>query len=839
MSTPLTWRFALRELRAGVRGFRILLACLAVGVAALAAAGSTAAAFRHGLALQSRAILGGDIAANVDERRFTAAERAAFRGVGATTEALHVRAMAEGRTGARRLAEVRGVDGAYPLAGTVKLAGAPDLAAALRTEAGLPGAVVDPRLLDRLHLRVGDAIRIGDTSFAVRAALVSEPDTLGRGFALGGAILVSLPVLEASGLIEPGDLFGDAVKIALRPGETLAAALDRLRPAAAAGVQIRDRRDAAGGLRQVIAQVEFFLGFIGLASLLAGGVGVSTAVAAYLETRRPSIAILKALGAPGAEVRNIYLLQIGALAGLGIGIGLAIGAASPFVLGALAGPALPIPILFAIYPAPLLEAGAFGLLAAAAFGLGPLARARATPPAALFRGDATGRTTFGPERVGQALAAAGLAVLAVATAPTPGLAAAMIGAIALAFGLLRVVGAGAVHLARTARPRTSGAARLGLANLGGPGSAARVATPAIGLGVALLAALIVVQGSILAAVRDAAPRAAPTLILTGIAEADGPAVDAIIERATGRPLSPDLYRREPFATGRITALRGAPIDMTRIQARERWAFDHDIGITTIPRPPPDADVTAGAWWPADYAGAPALIMADRIARAAGLRVGDHVTVSILGRDLDTRIAALRHVEFGRFGASVPLILDPAALRGAHLRQVAIARTTAAADAVILRALGERLPDVTVISVREQLAQVATIFGQLAWATTGAAGVTALSGLLVLIGAVAATSRARVREAAILKVLGASRVQILGAYLVEYGAVGLAAGTCGLLVGVACAWPVVTAVLHTPWPEEEGGLSLLLIGCVAMCAAAGLVGAADALLRPPAAVLRGD
>ena len=835
--TPLAWRFAVRELRAGVRGFRILLACLALGVAALAAAGSTGSAFRHGLALQSRAVLGGDIAASVDGRRFTAAERAAFASVGRITEALHVRAMAEGSTGVRRLAELRGVDGAYPLAGQVRLAGSPDLATALRTDGALPGAVVDPHLLDRLGLRVGDTIRVGDRRFAVRAALISEPDTLGRGFALGGTILVARPVLEASGLIEPGDLFGDAVRIALRPGESLAAALDRLRPAASAGVQLRDRRDAAGGLRQVIAQVEFFLGFIGLASLLAGGVGVSTAVTAYLDTRRPSIAILKALGAPGAQVRNIYLLQIAALAGLGIAIGLAVGAASPFLLGALAGSSLPIPVLFRVYPAPLLEAGGFGMLAAAAFALGPLAQARATPPAALFRRDAAARTGIGPERVAQALAAIGLAALAIATAPTPTVASAMIAAIALTFALLRAVGALAVRLACAARPLARGAARLGLANLGGPGSAARIATPAIGLGVALLAALVIVQGSILAAVRDAAPRAAPTLILTGIAEADGPALDAIMAGATGRALSPDIYRRSPFATGRISAIRGAPIDMTRIQAGERWAFDHDIGITTLGAPPPDADVTAGAWWPADYAGPPAVIIADRIARAAGLRVGDHVTVSILGRDLDTRIAALRHVEFGRFGASVPLILDPAALRGAHLREVAIARTTAAADTVILRDLGERLPDVTVISVREQLAAIAGIFGQLAWATTGAAGITALSGLLVLIGAIAATSRTRVREAAILKILGASRAQILAAYLVEYGAVGLLAACCGLAVGALCAWPVVAFVLHTPWPHEVRALSLLLILCVAICAAAGLLGAATALRRAPAAVLR--
>ena len=835
---PLAWRFAARELRSGVRGFRIFLACLALGVAALAAAGSTAAAFRHGLASQSRTILGGDVSVSVEGRRFTAVEHATFAALGRLTDSLGVRAMAAGADGERRLAEVRGVDAAFPLAGAVTLDGAATLPAALAGHDGVPGAAVDPRLLERLHLRVGQVFTVGDLRFVVGARLVSEPDTLGRGFALGGAVLVARPVLERSGLIAAGDLFGETTRIALRPGLTLQAALDRLRPVEAHGVRVRDRRDAAGGLRRLIGQVEFFLGFIGLAALLAGGLGVSTAVDAYLDTRRSSIAVLKALGAAGGTVRDVYLLQVGALASLGVLIGLAAGAASPFVLGAIAGHRLPIPVLFAVYPAPLLEAAAFGLMAAAAFGLGPLARARQTPPSALFRQDAGPRAGFGVERAWQAVAVAGLAVLTVVTAPTAPVAGGMMVAIAVAFVLLVGVGRIAVVAAARGRRFAHGSARLGLANLGGPGSAARVSTPAIGLGVALLTTLLLIQSSILAAVRDAAPRAAPTLVMTGIPETGGAALDALMVAAMGAPLGADRYRRTPFATGRIVGVRGGG-NPTDVRAGERWAFDQDIGVTALAEAPPDADVVRGRWWPAGYAGGPEIAIASSIARAAGLRVGDEVTLSILGRELETHIAALRAVEFGRFGASFPVVLDPAALAGAHLREVALARTTVGEDDGIVRAVGRVLPDVTVISVREQLQSIAGVFGQLAWATSGAAGVTALAGLLVLVGAIASTSRARAREAAILKVLGASRGQILGAYLVEYGAVGVIAALSGVIVGVACAWPVVTAVLHTPWRLESGALAVLLVACAAVCAVAGLVGAAAALVARPAPVLRGE
>ena len=834
----LALRYAARELRSGVRGFRVFLACLAVGVAALAAAGSTADAFRQGLATQSRAILGGDLSVSVEGRPFTPGQAAALATLGRTSEVVHVRAMAQGPSGARRLAEVRGVDPAYPLAGQVKIRGAAGLADALGPDGGLPGAALDPELMRRLGLSLGQPFQLGEARFVVRAALISEPDSLSRGFALGAPLLVSRDALVRSGLAQSDALFGDTVRIALRPGLDLAAARASATRIAGDGARVRGRNQAAAGLGELIDQLQFFLGFIGLVSLLAGGLGVSTAVSAYLETRKGSIAVLKALGASGARVRNIYLLQVGALALVGVGLGLALGAASPFVLGAIAGDRLPIPVLFALYPRPLIQAGGFGLLVAAAFSLGALARARATPPAALFRRDLTARAAWGLDRAGQALAAIGLVALTLATAPTPAVAAGMIAAVVVAFGLLTLLGRGAAWLAGTLRAGAHGAARLALANLGGPNTAARTATPAIGLGVALLASILLIQSSLLSEVRDAAPRAAPSLILTEIPPERGGDVDALMATAMG-PLTADRYRRTAFATGRITGVKGRPVVLARIAPGERWAFDQDIGMTTLAAPPPDADVVAGRWWGADYAGTPEVMLSRDLAEAAGLKVGDAITLSLLGRDLDARIAGLRSIEPGRFGASFAVVLDPAALAGANLRQVVVARTSPGEDARISSALGRLLPQVDIISVREGLEAVAKVFDQLAWAVRGAAGVAALAGVLVLVGAIAATARARAREAAILKVLGADARQILCAYGLEYGAVGLVAGALGALIGAACAWPVVRLVFRIAFRPDVVDLIALLAATTAVCAVAGLAGAVSAILERPAPLLRGD
>jgi putative ABC transport system permease protein len=837
--TPLALRFAVRELRSGVRGFRIFLACLAVGVAAIAAASSTAEAFRQGLAAQAREILGGDLAITVVQRGFTPAEQDRFRRLGRVVYAAGAQAMAEAPSGERRLVELRGVGPGYPLAGVVGLSGAPDLAHAFApTPDGVVGAAVEPVLLDRLGLKLGDRFLVGDSPFIARAVLLSEPDRIGR-FALGPRVLTSLAAVRRAGLMQPGDLHSETARIALTAGaDPKKAAGDLSRAAPGAGLDIRDRNDAAPGARKLINRLEYFLGFIGLASLLAGGLGVSGAVSAYLDTRKEPIAVLKALGAEGPLIRDVYLIQIGVLAVFGVSLGLVVGAAAPLILGLLAGRALPIPALFQLYPIPLLKAALFGLLSAAAFSLEPLGRARATPPASLFRRDVRPRVRPGLESLGAAIAAAGLAGLTVATAPTPGMAGLMIAGVAAALAVLWGLGRGAIWVAGRARGAANGPFRLGLANLAGPRSAARAATPAIGLGVGLLTAVVLIQSSLLAQVREVAPKAAPAVIFTEIPVAGASAFDAEVARVTGR-LSPDRYLRFPFATGRITAIKGRPIDRREIAPDQRWAFDSDISLTALGGEPAGSQIVDGHWWPAGYGGPPLVALEQNVARAAGLHVGDPITVQVLGRDLDARIAVLRKVELGGFGPNFSLVIDAGALAGAGLRSVAIAKMDKLHEARLTRVLGRDFPAVNVISVREQLEAAAGLFDRLSLAVRGAAAVAALAGVLVLAGSIAAGASARAREAALLKVLGATRVQILTAYAVEYGAVGIVAGIAGAGLGAAAAWPVVVKVFEAQWSVDWAGILALVGAAVLLTGAGGLLAALQALSNRPAPVLRGE
>lgn len=837
--TPLWLRFAARELRSGVKGFRIFLACLALGVAAIAAASSTAEAFRRGLASEAREILGGDMAISASQRRFEPGELQRLESLGRITRAVAAQAMAEAPSGARRLVELRGVDNAYPLAGDVTVQGAPSLAVALERRDGIWGAAVEQTLLDKLGLKLGDRFLAGNVPMRVTAILDAEPDRLSRGFQLGPRVLTRPGALEEGGFLKPGLPFGETVRVALRPGLELAAAKAEVRRTMKGFFRVRDRNDAAPGVSRMIDQLEYFLGFIGLASLVAGGLGVFGAVSAYVDGRKPAIATLKALGAPSGLIRDMYLAQIGFLALVGIAIGLVLGAATPLLLGQFIARDLPVPALFAVYPIPLLKAAAFGVLSAATFSLAPLARARTTPPASLFRSDLIGRLSFGPELIGALLAAAGLAGLALVTAPTPLAAAIMIAGTAAAFGVLWGFGWLAALMAGRLRGGTRGAVRIALANLAGPRSAARTAAPAIGLGVALLAAVVLIQSSLLRQISIIAPQTAPALVFTEIPGERAAAFDAEVARAYGRALTTDTYLRAPFMTGRITAVRGEPIDIATIPQNAKWAYDNDISVSAIGPEPPNAGVIKGRWWAADYAGPPLVAMGRDPAAGKSIKVGDTITVQVLGRDIDAKVAVIRDVDFGSFGASFPLVLTPNALEGASPRQVAIAKASKAEEQRVIRTLGVNFPEVNVISVREQLEAATELFDKVALAVRGAAAVALLAALLVLAGAIAARAQERTREAATLKVLGASRAQVLSAYVIEYGLVGVIAGAAGVGLGYAAAWPVVALVFEAKWSVDWGGVAALLGGASLLAAGGGLLASFQALSKRPAPALRSE
>ena len=384
MSLAIASRIARRELRGGLQGFRIFLACLILGVAAIAAVGSVREAIRAGLEQEGATILGGDAELELTYRFASDEERTWM-----AMQALEIAELVDFRSLAvvgeeRGLTQVKGVDAAYPLLGEVELDPPLPLANALAGQDGLPGAVMEDILAERLGLTPGDSFRLGTQDFVFTAVLVSEPDSATSGFGLGPRTILRTEDLSDSGLLQPGTLFETEYKLRL-PED---ADLDALRAEAEqtfTGTRWRDRRNGAPGVQRFVDRLSSFLVLVGLAGLAVGGVGISAAVTAYLDRKTHVIATLKTLGAETRTIFQTYFLQIGALTVAGLIAGLALGALVPLLLAPVLEARLPVPAVFQLHPRPLGEAALYGTLAAMIFTLWPLARVEHVRAATLFR----------------------------------------------------------------------------------------------------------------------------------------------------------------------------------------------------------------------------------------------------------------------------------------------------------------------------------------------------------------------------------------------------------------------------------------------------------------------
>ena len=839
----LVLRFARRELRHGLGGFGIFLACLVLGVAAIAAIGSLSAAVGVGLSRNGQGLLGGDVEFRLTQRAASEAERAWLDARGAVSETVQMRAMAAAeaadgaRAGRSTLVELKAVDSAYPLYGTLDAQPAAPLAEALATRDGLPGALVEAQLLTRLGIGIGDRLRLGEADFRVTGTVAREPDKGTDAFALGPRVMIARAALDATGLVRPGTIMAVAYRLRLDPSVAPAEVTEAAkRDLPDAGWRVRDRANGAPGVRQFVDRMTLFLTLTGLTALLVGGVGVGNAVRGHLAARTETIATLKCLGAPGGFVFAVFLAQILAIAAIGIAAGLAIGVAVPPLLAFFLADRLPVPAEVGIYPGPLLLASAFGLLVALAFAVWPLARAREVPPAGLFR------HVVAPSRrwprapylalTGAALLA--LVALAVGTAADARLAGWFVGGAALAFVALRLVAAGLIALARRApRPRRP-ALRLALANLHRPGSETPAVLLSLGLGLTLLVVVALVQGNLASEVRGRLPEKAPSFFVVDVQPDQLAPLAASIAAVPGA----GEFATVPSLRGRISKVKGVAAEDWPVAPEGRWALRGDRGLTYAAEPPVGSVVVEGTWWPADYRGPPLISFDAEVARAMGIGVGDELSVNVLGRDVTARIANLRRIDWTSMGINFTIVFAPGTLEAApHTFLGTIRARDAAAEDAVFAAITGGYPNVSIIAMKEALATVDGILGDISVAVGATASVTLVAGILVLAGAMAAGHRHRVYEAVVLKVLGATRRQVLAAHVAEYVMLGLAAALVAVLVGGIAAWAIVSGLMEAEWTAMPGRMALVAFGSVALTIVLGLGGTWRALGRRAAPVLR--
>jgi putative ABC transport system permease protein len=840
----LALRFALREMRGGLRGFYVFISCIALGVAAIAGVGSLAGSLASGLAREGRTILGADVAFSLIHREASPVERAFLETRGPVSVVATMRAMA--RVDERMaLVEVKAADAAYPLYGTVILDPPMTLPALFAERDGVYGAAADPALMTRLDLKPGARLRIGAANIEIRATLKSEPDKLAGGIGFGPRVLMSEAALRASGLLQPGSLVRWHYRVRLpdsdaadRAASAFVAATQAQFPDA--GWEARTKTNASPQLERNIERFLQYLTLVGLTALLVGGVGVANAVKSHLDRKRDVIATLKSLGATGGRVFAIYLAQVLVLALIGSVFGLAIGAGIPFLIAWGFGAIIPLPIEPSLQPEELVTALVFGLLTALAFALWPLGRTHDVPVSALFRDEVAPERRF--PRVtyiaGTSVVIAVLASLAVLLAYDRRIALIFVAAAAGVFVALRLIAMLLMAVAaRLPRPRTT-ALRLAIANIHRPGALTPTVVLSLGLGLAVLVTVILIDGNLRRQFMAALPENAPSFYFIDIQAADADRFDAFIHAQAPQA----KLERVPMLRGRIAAVNGVRSEEVKPSVNAAWALQSDRGITYTAELPAGSRVVDGQWWGADHNGPPLVSFEKKIADGLGLKVGDSVTVNVLGRNLTARIANLRTVDWQSLGINFVLVFSPGTFRGAPHTHIATLTypnggSTAAQETALLKSVAESFPNVTTVSVRDALQAVGTLVGNLVVAVRSASAVTLLAAVLVLGGALAAGHRHRVYDAVVLKTLGATRVRLIAAYGLEYLLLGIATASFGVAIGSLAARIVVVELMNLPFTWLPGPALGAAFGALAVTVAFGLIGTFSALGQKPAPVLR--
>ncbi|WP_174803246.1 ABC transporter permease [Martelella limonii] len=842
LNLPLALKFALREMRGGLSGFYIFLACIALGVAAIAAVNSVSTAVNDGIAERGREILAGDIRFERDNQPLDGAALAYIETLGPMSQSVTMRSMTRLPDGSdQALAEVKAVDDAYPLYGTVISDPAMPVDMAIAEKDGRYGVLLAPLLAERLKLSPGDTLLLGNTELVVSGTLVQEPDALSEGFAFAPRIMISRAALDASGLVQTGSLteYGYRIRLADPAASPDAVKTEAETKFPDTGWQIRTSDRAAPSLSENVDRLSEFLTLVGLATLITGGVGIANAVSAYLESRRRAIAAFKCMGAPADMVVAIYFLQIMLVALIGIAIGVVFGAIIPLIALPLLSSLLDIAIPAGIFPLALALAALFGLLTALAFAILPLASARNVPATALLRehGFDEGRRPSWPFLAATAATLAILSALAIVTAEEKFVAGVFLAAVAGAFVVLRLVAVAIKWAAARAPHPRAPSLRLALGNIHRPGALTGSVVLSLGLGLTLLVGLALIDGNLNRELSRSLPERAPDFFFIDIQGNEVNDFKALIgEQAPDGELT-----LVPMLRGRILALNDIRTSEWKAPTEDaKWVLRGDRGITYDATLPENAKLAEGEWWPENYSGKPLVSFSADEGRELGLKLGDTVTISVLGRDITATIANFRTVEWDSLAINFVMVFSPNTFAGAPhswLATLSDPGSDNARNAGILGAVTRTFPTVTTIEVKAALEVAGDLVSQLATAIRAAAAIALIASVLVLSGALAAGNRRRGHDAVIMKTLGATRPALIRAFVYEYLLLGFATGVFALAAGSAASWYALTKIMMLPFALLPTVAIGTICGAVIVTVAIGLAGTWHLLGQKPALYLR--
>jgi putative ABC transport system permease protein len=859
---------AWRESRSGRRRLWLLTGAITAGVAALVAINSFTQNLRTSVAEQARALLGADLSITgraafsprveslIDS--LIAPDSAAGRPPGRRALQVSFAAMAYvPRTTGVRLVQVRATEGDYPYYGEIST----DPAGRWRALSREDAALVDPTLLAALGAHLGDTLALGDARLPILATVLNVPGDVGAASAFGPRVFIPARMLERTGLLRFGSRAEYAAFVQLAPGIQAQPIREKYRaPLRRERVGIRTIEDDRENLSDALTRLGNYLGLVALVALLLGGLGVASAVHVFIKRKLDTIAVLRCLGATSFEVFAVYLLQALAMGGIGSAIGALLGVGLQQVLPILFRDLLPVDVRVFPSPRSIFLGMGLGLWVAGIFATLPLLAVRRVSPLMTLRRDVE-PTGGGRDRLSwlfAVLLAGSVVALAVIQVGQ------------LRDGLVFAVGVGAAlfFLWLAARGLIKGVRRWfphrwpylwrqGLANLYRPANQTVTVVLALGFGAFLLATLYLVQHNLLRQFRPGGVGQRPNLMFFDIqpTQRDGMAEILRDIHLTGTPLV-------PVVTMRIKSIRGVevrppePADTTVPTPQGRrgrgpgngggpagWALRREYRSTYRDTLASTEKLVAGQWWGPSVnhpdSGKAALVSLDSdIATELAVKLGDEMVWDVQGTEIRTKVANLREVDWGRFDTNFFVVFQGGVLEGAPQMFVTLVRAdSAAVRGALQRRVAERFPNVTAIDLSQVQQALDGILNKGALIVRFLALFSLVTGTIVLIGAVSASRLQRIREAVLLKTLGATRAQVLRILVAEYVALGVMAALASVVLASAAGWALAKWLFKAPFSlpaVELGGLTLLLIS---LTLAVGLWNSAEILKRAPLAVLR--
>ncbi len=792
----LPFRYAIRDLKGAVSSLKIAFLCLFLGVGVIAALQFTSQTVLDGIEKNGRTILGGDLVIRNIYNPAPLQLKSWFTNQSAQTlETIEARVMLTNtKSEDNALVELKAVPDQYPLYGTLESDVGSDLISSLKGK----GILLDPALKEKLDLKIGSIVKLGDSTFTVRGFITHEPDRAGGSrFGLAPRAMISSSAMDSTGLFRAGSMIYYDLRVKLNPDSSLKNVKNALSDSFPdAGWKVTDADNASPQIKRFVDRLVMFLTLVGLSALLIGGIGISNGIRAHFEERLQTIAVLKCLGAPVRLIVQIYAVQITLIGIAGTVAGSLVGALAPYFAASLLSDLLPFPIEPTLTWQGFVIPITFGLLTVAVFSTWPLGQAVRTLPLELFH--SARKTLFKRPTIKFQIATSIFTIILILTA--------ILTAQSMLFAVWFVIGATTclslfyglgVLLAYIAGkiplPRYP-ALRLGLRNLYRPGNATANILISLGLGLTIMASVTLIELNLRYGIIQNLPKDAPAFFFMDIQSSQKQEFEKLLleQRSTkALVLSPNLR-------GRIVSINGVPAQEALKSQSERWLLQNDRGFTYTSDLPAHSQIVEGTWWPADYKGPPLVSVVDDVVRAFHVKPGDKIVVNILGRDIEATIANTRTVNWANFTVNFAITFAPGTLESAPHSWLATVVADPSEETLIQRNIGRVFPNISMIRLSDAINAASMILGNMANAVRGTALIAIITGILVLAGSLAATRTQRIYDTVILKVLGTKRSTLITGFLFEFSVLGIVSATVALLSGSLISWAVMRFLMDLTW-----------------------------------------